>query len=113
VDLPVIVEEGLAELVALGCVPSWAESLRWIRAARFDPPRWTLEEALQLTFETWIEMSGWEELEPRGLGFRIVEDLGLEGIGELREQARAQGLDHVPAEWFLGEGPGAAYPRLR
>jgi hypothetical protein len=58
-------------------------------------------------------MDGWAELEPRAIGFAIVTELGRDGIADLRELARARGLDHVPAEWFLGEGPGAAHSRPR
>lgn len=104
VDLPAIVEEGLADLVTIELVPEWAESIRWTRRGRFENPMWTREQALHISFDDWMQMSAWEELEPRGIGFAIVEELGRTGVAGLRAQARARGLERVPAEWFLGDG---------
>ena len=66
-----------------------------------------------MTFQDWRSNPPEVESQLRSRGFLLVLNLGLEDLAKLREEARARGLERVPAEWFPGEGPGAAYPRLR
>lgn len=113
VALPMVVEEGLADVVASRVMPSLTALLLAQRKRGGESGTWSLEQALRLDFETWSLLQAGQEAELRAMGFTIVMNLGLECLEELREEARVRGLDHVPAEWFLGQGPGAAYPRLR
>lgn len=113
VELPVAVEEGLADMAAMRALPEAVEGILQTRRADANPTSLTLREALALSYEEWATMPGEAGLELRSIGFLLVLNLGMEDLAELRETARAQGLDRVPAEWFLGEGPGAAYPRLK
>lgn len=100
-DLPVVVEEGLADLLTAELVPAWAESIYFLRAARFEPATWTTEQALRITYEEWAQTPGWQELEPRAIGFGIARSVGTGGLEALRRRARSLGLDQVPPEWFL------------
>lgn len=113
VALPVVVEEGLADLVAMVAVPLYVEPLLKVRQADSNPTVWTRAQALELSFEEWSALPEDEESQLRSIGFLLALNLGLENLRALCETARSLGLDRVPAEWFLGQGPGAAYPRLR
>jgi hypothetical protein len=113
VELPIVVEEGLADAIAMRVVPRLIQPILQARERTSGNGSWTLEQALKLRFDSWVPLDVIEEQEVRSLGFLLVQNLGLADLAKLRAEARARGLDHVPAEWFLGEGPGAAYPRLR
>jgi hypothetical protein len=113
VELPSAVEEGLADVIVLEVMPGLSEWMLEQRANDSPSEDWPLERALELDFESWGRLQRHEERELRSICFLLVLELGLENLAELRETARAQGLERVPAEWFLGLGPGAAYPRLK
>lgn len=113
VELPSVVEEGLADVVVLEVMPELCALMLEQRANASPSQDWPLERALELDFESWGRLQRHEERELRSIGFLLVLELGLERLAELREMARAQGLARVPAEWFLGAGPGAAHPRLK
>ena len=113
IELPVVVEEGLADMATMMVLPECVDAVLLLRGAASNPTSWTRQQALALTYEDWMALSGKVEMELRSIGFLLVLELGTKDLAELRETARAQGLRRVPAEWFLGEGPGGAYARLK
>jgi hypothetical protein len=100
--LPVLVEEGVADLVA-GWEGNCLEAIRELRGAHLeDGPDEDVAGDLSLSRKEFREIADVPRTRQlRGVGFVIAERAGLDTIRALCRMAADQGRDTVPSEWFL------------
>jgi hypothetical protein len=102
--LPITLEEGLCEHVAMQIEPEFGKT----RRAALDEAlaRTTLAEfdeflALDLTVASYGNVSGERKDKLYAVGRFVVEQLGIDRLRGLCERAAREGLNKIPSEWIL------------
>lgn len=99
--LPLVVEEGIAEFVAMDLDPESAASRKGqlvARLANLDPDG--RAQAMGARRGAWSRRPRGEGSAIYAVGHDLVQRLGLEALRAMGERARSESLDEVPLDWI-------------
>jgi len=100
-QLPLILEEGVADMVTGEVLPEWSLSIRALHAHFLRQIQSLPDPAAMFRIQDSSAWKGRSETEARALramGYALATRIGLDGLRELCAEARARGLAHIPPE---------------